>query len=108
VKRLPKIDREGQLLNTLLHRLYPQVKVARVTVPTFALDEVETEKVKDALSRFTVDGIEYRLIGAGSSAKDGTFYAVDAPHEKQIAKRFAHWPQAAITYFGSWSATVRR
>ncbi|MBV9675957.1 MAG: hypothetical protein JO185_06465, partial [Acidobacteriaceae bacterium] len=100
VKRLPKIDREGQLINTLLHRLYPDIKVARVTVPTFALDEVETEKVKDALSRFTMDGIDYHLIGAGSSAKEGTFYAVDAPHEKQIAKRFAHWPQAAITYFG--------
>jgi hypothetical protein len=100
VKRLPKIDREGQLVNTLLHRLYPAIKVARVSVPTFSLDEVETEKVKDALSSFTVDGIEYRLIGAGSSAKDGTFYAVDAQHEKQIAKRFANWPQAAITYFG--------
>lgn len=100
VKRMPKIDREGQLINTLLHRLYPEIKVARVSVPTFSLDEVETEKVKDALSSFTVDGIEYRLIGAGSSAKDGMFYAVDARHEKQIAKRFANWPQAAITYFG--------
>ncbi len=100
VKRLPKIDREGQLINTLLHRLYPTIKVARVSVPTFSLDEVETEKVKDALSGFTVDGIDYRLIGAGSSAKDGTFYAVDAQHEQHIAKRFANWPQAAITYFG--------
>ncbi len=100
LKRLPKIDREGQLINTLLHRLYPTIKVARVSVPTCSLDEVETEKVKDALSTFTVDGIEYRLIGAGSSAKDGTFYAVDAQHEKQIAKRFTNWPQAAITYFG--------
>ncbi len=100
VKRLPKIDREGQLINTLLHRLYPEVQVARVTVPTFSLDEVEIEKVKDALSSFTVEGVEYRLIGAGSSAKDGIFYAVDRKHEQQIAKRFGNWPQAAITYFG--------
>ncbi len=99
-KRIPKIDREGQLVNTLLHRLYPDIRVARVAIPTFSLDEVETEQVKDTMSSFTVDGIEYRLIGAGSSAKDGTFYAVDAQHEAQIAKRFANWPQAAITYFG--------
>jgi len=99
-KRLPKIDREGQLINTLLHRLYPEVRVARVTIPTFSLDEVETEQVKDTMSSFTLDSIEYRLIGAGSSAKDGTFYAVDAQHEASIAKRFANWPQAAITYFG--------
>jgi hypothetical protein len=100
MKRMPKLDRDGQLVNTLLRELYPDIRVARVTIPTFSLDEVETEQVKDAMSSFTVDGVEYRLIGAGSSAKEGTFYAVDAAHEAQLAKRFANWPQAAITYFG--------
>ena len=49
VKRMPKIDREGQLINTLLHRLYPEIKVARVSVPTFSLDEVETENVRSKI-----------------------------------------------------------
>ena len=107
VKRMPKIDREGQLINTLLHRLYPEIKVARVSVPTFSLDEVETEKVKDALSSFTLDGIEYHLdsrrifyqeTGSGFIISDGwslggstisAFYSVSLWNDASSAAAYA-------------------
>jgi len=43
--------------------------------------------------------VEYKLVGASGSAKDGKFYFVDQPHAKPIAERFQHWPEAAIVYF---------
>ena len=50
--------------------------------------------------QFTVGGVEYRLIGASGSAKNGKYYAVNKEFEKPIAERFQQWPEAAITYFG--------
>jgi len=44
--------------------------------------------------------VEYRLIGASGSAKNGKYYAVNKEFEKPIAERFQQWPEAAITYFG--------
>jgi hypothetical protein len=99
-KRFPRIDAEGQLKNTVLHKRYPEIRVAVVSVPTLQLDAYEEAKVREALMRQRIDDVEYRLVGASGSAKDGKFYAVDVEHEKPIAERFQKWPQAAITYFG--------
>ena len=99
-KRFPRIDAEGQLKNTVLHKRYPEIRVAVVSVPTLQLDAYEEAKVREALILQRIDDVEYRLVGASGSAKDGKFYAVDAEHEKPIAERFQKWPQAAITYFG--------
>jgi len=52
------------------------------------------------MKRVNVDGVQFRLVGASGSAKDGKFYAVEAKYERAIAERFLNWPQAAITYFG--------
>ena len=99
-KRFPRIDAEGQLKNTVLHKRYPEILVAVVSVPTLQLDAYEEARVREALMRQRIDGVEYRLVGASGSAKDGKFYAVDVEHERPIAERFQKWPQAAITYFG--------
>jgi hypothetical protein len=89
-----------QLNNTLLEALCPGVKVASVSVTPEPLDQVERAKVESTLSRFALDGTEYRLIGASGSAKNGKYYAVDARYERPLAARFSDWPQAAVTYFG--------
>ncbi len=74
--------------------------MASVSVTPEPLDQVERARVESALSRFNVDGIDYRLIGASGSAKNGKYYAVDSRYERPLAARFSDWPQAAVTYFG--------
>jgi hypothetical protein len=51
------------------------------------------------MAQLSFGGVEYKLVGASGSAKDGKFYFVDQPHAKPIAERFQHWPEAAIVYF---------
>jgi len=51
------------------------------------------------MAKLIYGGVEYRLVGASNSAKDGKFYFVDLAHSKQIAERFQHWPEAAMVYF---------
>jgi hypothetical protein len=99
-KRFPRIDAEGQLKNTLLYAMYPEICVLSMQVPGGLLDAYEQARISQVLMRVRHEGREYCLIGASGSAKDGKFYAVDAQHEKLIADRFQKWPQAAITYFG--------
>lgn len=99
-KKMMKLDREGQLDNTLIQALYPGIRVATVDVPQQPLDLYQQSRVEQALAKLSCDGISYRLIGASGSAKSGKYYAVDVAHEKPIAERFRHWPEAAITYFG--------
>ena len=95
-----QLTRQGQLANTLLDALYPGIRVATVEIPGAELDDYGRAKVEQALARFTVGGVEYRLIGASGSAKSGRYYAVSKEYEKPIAERFQQWPEAAITYFG--------
>lgn len=105
-----EIDRNGRLAprlhdleplkNTLLSVLYPGIKVASVNVPTEVLDDFEEAQVENALARLVWNGVHYKLVGASGSAKKGKFYFVDRAHSHVIAKRFQHWPQAAIVYFG--------
>ena len=95
-----QLTRQGQLANTLLDALYPGIRVATVEIPGNELDDYGRAKVEQALARFTVGGVEYRLIGASGSAKSGRYYAVSKEYEKPIAERFQQWPEAAVTYFG--------
>ena len=53
-----------------------------------------------SLAKLECDGVRYALIGAGGSAKNGEYYAVEAEYERRIGERFQHWPEAAMTYFG--------
>jgi hypothetical protein len=55
--------------------------------------------VENRMAQLSFGGVEYKLVGASGSAKDGKFYFVDQPHAKPIAERFQHWPEAAIVYF---------
>jgi len=95
-----QLTRQGQLANTLLDALYPGIRVATVEIPGAELDDYGRAKVEQALARFTVGGVEYRLIGASGSAKSGRYYAVSKEYERPIAERFQQWPEAAVTYFG--------
>lgn len=99
-RRMPNLSPQAQLNNTLLEALCPGIRVASVSVTPEPLDQVERARVESTLSRFSVEGTEYRLIGASGSAKNGKYYAVDARFERPLAARFADWPQAAVTYFG--------
>lgn len=99
-KRVMRIERDQQLTDTLLGALYPGVSVATVDIPVEPVDSFEQAQIELALNKLESGGVKYSLIGASGSAKNGKFYAVDAALEKQIAARFGHWPEAAITYFG--------
>ena len=101
VKKAMAIDREGQLENTLLKADYPEILAARIDIPEEQLDDFQKAMVERSLGKKIVyDGIEYCLVGASASAKDGKYYAVDAAHADRIARRFRYWPEAAMTYFG--------
>src|SRR6516225_5994909 len=91
---------ESALENTLLNALYPGIHVAVVNVPTEPLDAYEESVVENAMANLKYKNTPYKLVGASGSSKDGKFYFVDAAHSDDIAQRFQHWPQAAITYFG--------
>ena len=99
-RKMPNLSPQAQLNNTLLEALCPGIRVASVSVTPEPLDQVERARVESTLSRFAVEGTDYRLIGASGSAKNGKYYAVDARYERPLAARFSDWPQAAVTYFG--------
>src|SRR5687767_552385 len=99
-RKMPNLSPQSQLANTLLEALCPGIKVASVSVTPEPLDLAERARVESALSRFSMEGTDYRLIGASGSAKNGKYYAVDARFERPLAARFSDWPQAAVTYFG--------
>src|SRR5689334_8119042 len=83
-----QLTRQGQLTNTLLDALYPGIRVATVEIPGTELDDYGRAKVEQALARFVIGGVEYRLIGASGSAKNGKYYAVNKEFERPIAERF--------------------
>ena len=91
---------ETTLENTLLHALYPGIRVAVVNVPGEPLDPYEESQVENAMAGLSFRNVNYQLVGASGSSKDGKFYFVDREHAPAIAERFQHWPQAAIVYFG--------
>lgn len=91
---------ENKLENTLLQALYPGIRVAVVNVPGEPLDAYEETQVENAMANLNFRNVDYKLVGASGSSKDGRFYFVDKDHSPAIAERFQHWPQAAIVYFG--------
>ena len=99
-RKMIRFDREGQLENTLVQALYPGLRVATVDIPQEPLDIFEQAQVAQSLAKLECDGVRYALVGASGSAKNGKYYAVEAGYERQIAERFQHWPEAAMTYFG--------
>ncbi len=86
--------------NTLLGKLYPDAKIAIVSVPTETLEDFEEATVARTLTGLRHNGVHYKMVGASGSAKNGKYYFSDAAHEPLLAKRFEMWPEAAITYFG--------
>lgn len=94
----PKLGRKDTLQGKLLGQLYPGIRVARVSVP-HELTPYEQSVVENSMTNLHHGGVDYRLVGASSSAKDGKFYFVDKAHAGPIAERFQHWPEAAIVYF---------
>ena len=99
VKRtVSKTEQESTLKGSLLSRLYPAIRVARVSVPD-ELTPYEQAVVENTMSTLIYEGVKYNLIGASGAAKEGRFYFVDAAHSDVIAQRFQHWPEAAIVYF---------
>ena len=71
-----QMTRQGQLENTLLDALYPGIRVATVEIPGAELDDYGRAKVEQALAKFRVGGVEYRLIGASGSAKNGRYLSL--------------------------------
>jgi hypothetical protein len=97
-RKASKLGRKDTLEGKLLSQLYPGIRVARVSVPA-ELTPYEQSVVENRMAQLSFGGVEYKLVGASGSAKDGKFYFVDQPHAKPIAERFQHWPEAAIVYF---------
>ena len=93
-----KPGREDTLGDKLLGRLYPGIRVARVTTPEYlsAFEEAEVEK---RMKNLSFDGISFKLAGVSGSAKQTRFYFVDTTHHEAIAKRYQRWPEAMVTYF---------
>jgi hypothetical protein len=97
-RTISKTEKKDTLEGTLLAQVYPDIRVARVSVPA-ELTSYEQAVVENTMATLQYEGVEYRLIGASGAAKEGRFYFVDAAHAPAIAERFQHWPQAAIVYF---------
>ena len=97
-RKSTKLGRKDTLEGKLLAQIYPGIQVARVSVP-HELTPYEQSVVENRMAKLMFDGVDYKLVGASGSAKDGKFYFVDQAHAGKIAERFQHWPEAAIVYF---------
>lgn len=97
-RKATKLARKDTLEGKLLAQIYPGIRVARVSVP-MDLTPYEQSLVENSMGQLSHGGVQYKLVGASGSAKDGKFYFVDQAHAKSIAERFQHWPEAAIVYF---------
>ena len=100
VERIPGVGQDSTTENTLLGMLYPDARIAIVSVPTEHLEDFEESTIARTLTGVRHNGIHYKMVGASGSAKNGKYYFSDAAHEPLLAKRFENWPEAAMTYFG--------
>jgi hypothetical protein len=107
VERIPGVGQDSTTANTLLGAMYPDVKVAIVSVPTETLEDFEESAVARALTGIHHSGVHFKMVGASGSAKNGKYYFCDATHESLLARRFEMWPEAAITYFGILVSTLK-
>jgi hypothetical protein len=99
---------EMWLDNTLAGHLYPNLKMALVSVPTEILELHEQAEVSESLYKIQFNGTTYRMIGSGGGAKNGKFYFADAEHAPMLHKRFQNWPEALIAYFGIQTSDCKR
>src|SRR5579871_3016765 len=107
VERIPSVGQDSTTANTLLGAMYPDVKVAIVSVPTETLEDFEESAVARALTGIHHSGVHFKMVGASGSAKNGKYYFCDATHESLLSRRFEMWPEAAITYFGILVSTLK-
>ncbi len=84
-RKATKLARKDSLEGKLLASVYPGIRVARVSVP-MELTPYEQSLVENRMAQLTYGGVEYKLVGASGSAKDGKFYFVDQAHAKSIAE----------------------
>jgi len=101
-EREPSAMADEWLDGTLLGSLYPDIKLALLTVPA-CVDDAEKSLVQDRMCSITwpiEGGTKYKMIGASGSAKNGKFYFADEAHVARVKQRFLNWPEAAITYLG--------
>jgi len=98
--RLLDLDPQNCLDMTLFAVLYPNARLATVTVPTGYLSLTDEQTVMNAMASVVHEGVKYRLIGASGSAKEGRFYLIDEQHFHLLAARFQNWPESLIVYFG--------
>lgn len=98
--RLLDLDPQNCLDMTLFAVLYPNARLATVTVPTGYLSLTDEQIVMNAMANIVYQGIKYKLIGASGSAKEGRFYFSDEQHFNLLAARFQNWPESLIVYFG--------
>ncbi len=94
--------------NTIAGRLYPELKLALVTVPTEILEWTEASDVATSLHSVSFNGVDFRLVGSGGGAKNGKFYFADAKHATMLHARFQNWPEALISYFGIQTSECKR
>jgi hypothetical protein len=90
---------ESRLENTVLSVLYPTIRVATVNIPK-QMEMHEEVRVHETLADFCYQGVQYVLVGASGSAKEGKFYFAERESARRIAQRFHNWPEAAMVYFG--------
>ncbi len=100
VERIPGVGQDSTTENTLLGHMYPDAKIAIVSVPAESLEDFEEATIARTLTGVLHNGVHYKMVGASGSAKNGKYYFSDAAHEPLLAKRFEMWPEAAMTYFG--------
>ena len=100
VERIPGVGQDSTTANTLLGTMYPNAKIAMVSVPTEILEDFEESAVARTLTGIRHNDVYYKMVGASGSAKNGKYYFCDEAHEPLLARRFDMWPEAAITYFG--------
>lgn len=103
--KISESDRAGVSLdswldNTLIGTLYPNIKIALVTVPCDPLEFWEASAIRNCMVALLHNGVQYRMIGASGSAKNGRFYFADVDHAPVIKERFQRWPEAAFVYLG--------
>ena len=106
-ERMVGCGQENWLDNTLLGSMYPDIKLALVSIPTEVLEYAEGAAVSDCLIGIEWNGVRYKMVGASGGAKNGKFYFCDSWHAPILAKRFAKWPEAAITYFGILTSSCK-
>src|SRR5260370_8031727 len=75
-KRFPRIDAEGQLKNTLLFAIHPEICVLSMQVPGGLLDAYEQARISQVLMPGRYQGRQYSPLATPRSAQARPFYAI--------------------------------